>query len=336
MKEIIFTLCSNNYLAQAKTLADSVKEFNAEVHFVIGLVDKIHPEIDYSFFEPFEIVPFDTIGYDFSEMINEYNIVEFNTAVKPFYIEFFFKKYTGQNLKLCYLDPDIEIFDSFGNVFQLLESHNFLVTPHIIAPGMTISSYEPRFLNVGIFNLGFFALRHNQETMRFILWWKERLKTLCKIDLAKGLFVDQLWVNYLPVLFEGSCIIKNPGLNVAYWNFHERSVSFKNNRFYVNDTFPLIFFHFSSYNPLNPDAISRYYKLSFIDRQDILPIYSSYREKLLKNRYEMFSSINRLMQFKKNHPIADKKPVNKKSIRMRIIISLKSRLNKFFKRYFDV
>src|SRR5687768_14781862 len=117
MKEIIFTLCSNNYLAQAKTLGDSVKEFNPEVHFVIGLVDKLHPEIDYSFFEPFEIVPFDTIGYDFSEMINEYNIVEFNTAVKPFYIEFFFKKYSSQNLKLCYLDPDIEIFDSFANVF---------------------------------------------------------------------------------------------------------------------------------------------------------------------------------------------------------------------------
>jgi hypothetical protein len=49
MQEIIFTLCSNNYLAQAKTLGDSVKKFNPDVLFVIGLVDKLHPEIDYSF-----------------------------------------------------------------------------------------------------------------------------------------------------------------------------------------------------------------------------------------------------------------------------------------------
>jgi hypothetical protein len=267
-------------------------------------------------------------------MVNEYNIVEFNTAVKPFYFEYFFNKYPGSDLRICYLDPDIEVFHSFTSLFQLLNIHNFLLTPHIVTPTIEISSYEPRFLNVGIFNLGFFALRRNEQTTGFILWWKERLKTLCKINLAKGLFVDQLWVNYLPVLFQGSFIIKDPGFNVAYWNFHEREVNIQGGRYFINSSSPLIFFHFSSYSPLEPEKISRYYKSGFSERQDVFPLYSSYRQKLMDNKYETLSSIGRLMTFKRNHPVADK--VNNKSFKRRAAISLKSRMNKFFKHYFGV
>jgi hypothetical protein len=38
--KVAFTLCSLNYMAQAKTLADSFHEYNPEWHFVIGLVEQ--------------------------------------------------------------------------------------------------------------------------------------------------------------------------------------------------------------------------------------------------------------------------------------------------------
>jgi len=39
ISKIIFTLCSNNYLAQARTLGDSVLKYS-DSKFVIGLVDQ--------------------------------------------------------------------------------------------------------------------------------------------------------------------------------------------------------------------------------------------------------------------------------------------------------
>ena len=90
MRKIVFTLCSNNYLSHAKTLGDSVLHFHPDLQFYIGLVDKKSPEIDYDFFSSFTILPFDELGFDcFNEMLRNYNIIEFNTAVKPFYFDYF-------------------------------------------------------------------------------------------------------------------------------------------------------------------------------------------------------------------------------------------------------
>ena len=107
MKNIVFTLCSNNYLAHAKTLGDSVRSTNPDFHFIIGLVDKRNPAIDYSFFKDFEIIDYDKIGFSFfHEMIVQYNVIEFNTAVKPFYLEYLLNRY-GIGSKVFYIDPDI-------------------------------------------------------------------------------------------------------------------------------------------------------------------------------------------------------------------------------------
>ena len=46
--QIVFTLCSINYLAQAKTLGDSVLRHNPGYKFIIGLIDKNHTNVDLS------------------------------------------------------------------------------------------------------------------------------------------------------------------------------------------------------------------------------------------------------------------------------------------------
>ena len=38
---LAFTICSVNYLAQARTLGDSLRQTNPDWHFVIGLVDDL-------------------------------------------------------------------------------------------------------------------------------------------------------------------------------------------------------------------------------------------------------------------------------------------------------
>ena len=89
----IFTICSNNYLAQAKTLGDSVLKYHPNHNFTIVLCDKLSQEIDYSAFTNFNIIEAHNIGIDnFEYMTKNYNIVELNTAIKPFVFDFLFSR----------------------------------------------------------------------------------------------------------------------------------------------------------------------------------------------------------------------------------------------------
>ena len=92
---IAFTICSINYLAQARTLRDSLRSSNPEVHFFVGLVDRLdNVTFEEAFVPDFPLVEIHKIGIEgFGEMCDRYNITELNTAVKPFYFTYFFNQY---------------------------------------------------------------------------------------------------------------------------------------------------------------------------------------------------------------------------------------------------
>src|SRR3989337_3690092 len=100
----VFTICSNNYLAQAKTLGDSLLKHNPGYKYEIFLVDKLAAEIDYSFFDPYGIVPIEQVQIEgFDEMFERYNITELNTAVKPFIFNYLFSN-NPSLASIIYLD----------------------------------------------------------------------------------------------------------------------------------------------------------------------------------------------------------------------------------------
>ena len=66
-------------------------------------------------------------------------------------------------------------------------------------------------------------------------------------DAVAGLGVDQKWIDLAPAFFNGVHILKDPGLNVAFWNLHERRLSKSQAGWFVNDVSPLGFVHFSSF-----------------------------------------------------------------------------------------
>lgn len=311
MKNIAFTLCSNNYLAQAKTLGDSVKKHNPDIHFVIGLVDKLHPDIDYSFFRDMEILPFYELGYDeFDEMVEKYNIVEFNTAVKPFYFEYIFEHHQCDTV--TYFDPDIKIFDSLQPLYDIYDQYDFVLTPHLLkASPDIVPEKEQLLLNVGIYNLGFLGLKRSDGTKTFIKFFKNRLRDKCYIDFNKGLYVDQIWANFIPSYFDKVYIWKDYGCNVGYWNFCERQLSKKENKYYVNSSDPLLFFHVSNYYPDKPEMLCKFLSYSFEERPDLVALYEEYRHEILNNNYKQYCSLKPLLNFKQNHFSFNKRKYNK-------------------------
>jgi hypothetical protein len=290
-KTLAFTICSINYLAQAKTLGESLAIQNPEIEYVIGLVDRLYKvNIDTDKIPQNTLLEIDKIGIEgFEEMCENYNITELNTAVKPFYFDYFYKNRPDiQNV--IYFDPDIIVFEPLTELLDNLTTNQIIVTPHTSVPieldGLLPD--ETNLLNTGIYNLGFLATSRGEETYHLINWWKDRLKTECKIDLINGLFVDQIWLNFVPLYYKNYFIEKGTGYNVAYWNLHARQVSEQNSKWFINDS-PLTFFHYSGFELKKPDVVSKYQnRITFENRPDIVPLFDFYVNKLKQNHNDYF------------------------------------------------
>jgi len=301
MKNIIFTLCSNNYLAHAKILGDSVLEFASDTEFIIGLVDQYNPEIDYSLFSSFEIIKYDEIGFDFFEdMLSKYNVIEFNTAVKPYFIEYLFKKY-GVGTKVYYIDPDIKLYSNINYLNFLLHTHDILLTPNLTEMPEDVDLGELASLRHGMFNLGFVGVKYSEEGLRFVTWWEKRLRNHCLIDKPRGIFVDQKWVDLAQLYFKNIHVIDHKGYNMAWWNLSERKLLKSENKYFVNnELIELVFFHFSGYKPGSLNFTGRNNddpEYSFDKRPELRDIFDEYNILLMQNGFEKLSISKPLLNF---------------------------------------
>lgn len=291
MKKIAFTICSINYLAQAKTLGDSLLKYNPDYKFYIGLVDKIdESNVAFNKLPNYDIVEVEKLKIDgFDDMFDRYNITELNTAVKPFFLQYFYD-INQDALSVTYFDPDIEIFKSLEDLDKSLLDYSLVLTPHTLSPYPDgLNPKERDLLNTGIFNLGFIATSKTAETKEFLKWWQQKLRFECYIDLQNGMFVDQLWVNFAPIYWKYVLIDRHLGYNMAYWNLHERLLSGEKSNYLVNLSEPLVFFHYSGYNPAKPDDISKYQnRFSFETRKDIKPLFDNYASTLNDNGFVYF------------------------------------------------
>jgi hypothetical protein len=83
------------------------------------------------------------------------------------------------------------------------------------------------------------------------------------VDLSAGIFVDQGWLDLAPGYFEGVQVLRDLGINVAYWNLNERPLAkTPEGRLLVGDS-PLTCYHFSSFNPSSPQCLSRHIPTAF-------------------------------------------------------------------------
>ncbi len=291
--KVVFTICSNNYLAQAKSLGDSVTKYNPDYIFIIALVDEKSTEIDYSYFEPYLILPISEAKIDcLDEMCQRYDITELNTAVKPYLFNYLFET-DGSINTIIYLDPDILVYEKFDVLESDFVNYDIILTPHFFKPIYDdFFLKESDILNAGLYNLGFLGLKKSKASNELLDWWMIKLKDQCLIDFSKGLFVDQLWMNFAPLYFEKVLILKHLGHNVAYWNLHERKIVDHEGKNTINNEFPLIFYHFSGFNFNAPENISKYQnRYVFNDRRDVIPLFENYYQLVMDNNFEKLSKI---------------------------------------------
>jgi hypothetical protein len=215
--------------------------------------------------------------------------------MKPFYIEHLYRRDPSIDA-VIYLDPDIVVYGSFNSLAEKLRTYSIIVTPHSCTFDDTPTNiyYETGMLSTGIYNLGFLATSRSDTTFAFLAWWQKRVREHCYYEPGSGVFVDQLWVTLAPLYFPGVYVEKNPGYNMCYWNHFERRLIRANGRYLVNGQHELVFYHFSSYSPAKPDAITSRTKsktISFAERPDLKPIYDDYHNRLLQAGYTSVMSL---------------------------------------------
>lgn len=291
---VVFTLCSNNYLARAAIVAHTYQQHHPADHFYIFLVDRMSDRINYLNYTTAQIIEIASVVPDIEQLALKYNIIELNTAVKPKVFQYLFHENPSVN-NFVYLDPDLMIFSSFTEVYDLLanDENNMVLTPHFCSP-IDDGKYpsEIDFNLYGLYNLGFAAIKRSDTSTAFLAWWHERLMKYCYIKPELGMFTDQLWANYAPLFFDGVVILKHPGYNIANWNLYERKVSILNEEFLVNEIYPLRFFHFSHFIFEDPYKISRFQNRYTMDeRPDIKKLIDLYHQQLGKKEHHLLSTL---------------------------------------------
>jgi hypothetical protein len=282
--QLAFTVCTWSHLAQAQAMADSLVQHNPKYRVVIGLVDKINDRSMNSTIKH-KIVEIEQIEIpSFETLIGKYNLLEMSCLAKPYFAQYLLDQHPDCQ-KLLFFDSDILIFDALNTIEESLNNHDIILTPHITAPYQDECSPPTRtFLNSGVYNGGFFAIKRSAEANRFLKWWQDCLFSQGYINYADGMGADQLWLNFVPLFFENVLIATNLGYNVAYWNLHQRKLNFSQNRWKVNGNTPLVFFHFSGYNPANGQQITHHSnRHQWADRPDVQPLFEQYQKALLAN-----------------------------------------------------
>lgn len=285
---IACTIAAKNYLSHVRVLTESFLAHHPDAEVFVLIADKIDGYLDPEQ-EAFHVVRLEELRIEGIEALEfKYGILEFCTALKPFFVEYLLN--SGYR-KVVYLDPDIMVMENLRGISTLLDNYSIVLTPHILEP--IEDDYRPSELDVllaGTYNLGFLAVADNAGTRAFLTWWKKRLWEHCVIEPFGGLHVDQKWVELAFAFFDGIHILRDAGYNVAYWNMVSRRLTTRGGQYLVNDE-PLYFFHFSGFDPEHPKTISKYQnRFGMADKLEYRPLFESYRALLYSNGYEKTKS----------------------------------------------
>src|SRR5215468_574550 len=280
-RRAICTIIARNYLAHARTLARSFRALHPDARVFVCLADRVDGALDPRA-EPFELIEARALAIrDFEAMAFQYDLMELSTAVKPFVLEhLLFERGIEQ---LLYLDPDILVLSPLTWLFEQLDRASILLTPHATRPYHdTKLPGEHLLLQTGAYNLGFFGVAATDQAREMLRWWQGHCYDDCAVRPEQGLFVDQKWVDLVPGFYPDTVILRDPGLNVAYWNLHERQIEWSAAPRCNGE--PLYFFHFSGFRTDAIDAISRHQsRFRLEQRPDLRELFERYAVQLEAN-----------------------------------------------------
>jgi glycosyltransferase involved in cell wall biosynthesis len=275
----------------AKVFLGTAQTYHPEASLYLCLADTVLDEPDF-YPHGCTVISAETLGIpDFPCFAFRYDVMEFNTALKPFMIR---KLLSFGHEAVLYFDPDIKIFRPLTSIMNALHAGaSFVLTPHVCQPAEgVVFPDDIGFMQAGIYNLGFLGVGAQEETDRLLRWWSRRLEHQCINDQASGIFVDQKFMDLIPAFAARAVILRDTAMNVAYWNLSQRQLTLDDSGTWLVDGAPLGFFHFSGFNPRDLSRLSKY-TLGFTGGEigpHLHQLMTQYAEHLLANGHGQIPS----------------------------------------------
>ena len=127
----------------------------------------------------------------------------------------------------------------------------------------------------------------------FLSWWHERLISDAVSDPAHHLFTDRSGLTGCRHCGDTNC--QDPGLNVAYWNAHERPITTDDGHIQKAGGAPLRFFTSSGYSPEKPWLLSKHMganpRVRLSEQPELRNLCDEYAEALRIHGFAEYSKI---------------------------------------------
>lgn len=190
---------------------------------------------------------------------------------------------------ITYLDADMYFFHGLQDIYEEFGSNSIMLIPHRF-----LEKKEEKEKNSGIYNVGMMIFRNDENGLKCLRWWKEKVVEWCYSRYEEGKYGDQLYLNDWPQRFKNVHILKNHGANTASWNIKRYVFFKKEDELWLKEKnlpseYPLIFYHCHGLKFfLSASKKVRPYPVTVLQRE----IYKKYIEAIQK-AYEQIWTLNR-------------------------------------------
>ena len=145
---------------------------------------------------------------------------------------------------ITYLDADLYFFQPLTAIYDEFANNSIMIIPHWFP-----EENRHQEKTSGIYNVGMMIFRNDENGLKCLRWWKEKVIEWCFNRYEEGKYGDQLYLNDWPNRFDGVYILKNHGANVASWNIKNYSFFKRQGKLQLKvissgKEFPLIFYHY--------------------------------------------------------------------------------------------
>lgn len=238
------TITTADHLYKAAALVDSIKNqrHRAQMHILVVDSPDTQEEQEGITFYRLEDISATSIA---KEIISKYSrdTDKLRWALKAVFLHYLLVR--KQIEKIIYVDNDICFFNDYAFLFDLLNEHSFLLTPHnyMRNPHHDQIWLEANF-RVGLYNAGFVGV--NRNAVEGLEWWGGCCAYKTERNAWRGLHDDQKYLDLIPIIVDDAFIVRHKGCNVADWNNHVCPRTEVNGDILIDGKFPLIFLHFNA------------------------------------------------------------------------------------------
>lgn len=278
-KSAFCSIAYENYLPLVHTLAASLDEYHPELPFFTLLISGENPAA-YAATDKLNILRVEDLAEPgINSNFDFYDPKQQSASLKPGLLKYLLQQGYAT---VIFLDPDMLLTSSLSEVIAIVSQHSLTLTPHLLHPDQAaaLPNLDKVLLHCGMFNAGFIGASSTAETYCFLDWWEKRLSEYCLNQPGQGMHYDQRWLDHAPGFVSNLHVLRDPGVNAAYWNLLGRKIVFDGTDYQI-DGVRLKCIHFSGFDPARlPQATGYFPEIDIMQFGPLSELFLNYKQKL--------------------------------------------------------